>query len=187
MWVYILPTNTCFWIACPANDLESYKKIYEIKKRSLDKALAFLCPSFDYLKDNTYLTDSQINFLNQYKRPFTILIDIESIKDENLKNIVKNLPNYHIYRKLGFRVCHNFMQIRLVQKNWILFLTSANKSWKPEIFNTREIRREFKKEIDDYEISVFAHLDYEIKSSQKSSDVFQFIWNSLDFEFLRRV
>ena len=184
--IYILPTDTCFWIACPINDIESYKKIYEIKWRDSNKPLALLCMDFKYLDKNTFLNTEQINFIKDYENPFTILIDLDKIKDENLIKIIKNLPNSEIYKKLAFRVNHSFMQRRLIEDNWTLFLTSANKSSSPEIFNTKEIRKQFEKEIENYDIKVFAHKDFSIKSKQKSSDIFEFIWDTLEIKYLRK-
>ena len=61
--IYILPTDTCYWIACPIHDLKAYSWIYKIKKRNPSKALAILIPDFKWLEDNTDLTSEQIEFL----------------------------------------------------------------------------------------------------------------------------
>lgn len=184
--IYILPTDTCFWIACPISDTESYRKIYEIKWRSFDKPFAILCMDLKYLEENTLLNDNQINFISNYKNPFTVLIDIKKIKDKNLLKIINSLFNSEIYKKIAFRVNHSFMQRRLIEDNWMLFLTSANKTNKPEIFNTKDVRQQFKKEIESYDIKVFAHLDFSINSKQKYSDIFEFIWESIDITYLRK-
>jgi len=189
--LYILPTNTCFWIACPVKDIESYKKIYEIKNRPLEKAIAIMVDDFEYLKNNTLLTEKQIDSLINYKNPFTILVNRQKILDKNLLEIIDNLPNSEIYEKIAFRVAHTFMHKKLIRLNWPLFLTSANKSWNPEIFDTIWVKKEFEKELSTegfspLNIKIFAHSDYCINSSKKYSDIFEFVGEREEVNYLRK-
>jgi len=186
MNLFILPTNTCFWIACPISEIGSYKKIYEIKTRDFSKPLAILCEKIDYLRQNTKLTEKQLDFLSNYKKPWTILIDKEKITDKNLLNQISKLPNSEIYEKIAFRVAHNFMHSKLIRLNWLLFLTSANKSNNPEILSSIKVKEEFKEEIENFWIKVFAHNDFCINSSQTASDIFEFIWDSNEIKYLRK-
>ncbi len=50
--IYIVPTDTCFWISCSLDDVKNYNKIYEIKKRDLSKPLAIMIESFEWLEKN---------------------------------------------------------------------------------------------------------------------------------------
>jgi len=176
----ILSTDTCFWIATPMTDIEWYEKIYKIKDREYSKPLAILVMDFEWLKENTTLNNQQIDFLIKYKKPFTILT-------ETRQDILPdNLPNKSIYKKLAFRVTQTFMQRSLIQEHGPLFLTSANKSWEPEIFSTKDIRESFKDELRKYSIKVFAHPNYEIKSEFSSSDIFEFIWDTTEVKYIRR-
>ncbi len=184
--LYILPTNTCFGIACPVKDLESYEKIYGIKSREKSKPIAILVDDFSYFSEHTKLTSKQIDFLKNYKNPFTILIDKQKILDKNLLKIINNLPNSKIYEKIAFRVAHTFMQKKLIRLNWPLFLTSANKSGNPEIFDTISIKKEFASEIDTHQIKIFAHNDYCINSSKKYSDIFEFVRESEEVNYFRK-
>ncbi len=186
MNLFIIPTNTCFWIACPISKIESYKKIYEIKNRKFSKPLAILCDKIDYFKKNTLLTEKQLNFLANYKKPWTILIDKEKIKDKELLNQIKQLPNSNLYKKIAFRVAHNFMHSKLIRLNWLLFLTSVNKSWKKEIFSSIEAKQEFKNEIENFWIKVFAHNDFCINSQKSASDIFEFVWETTEIIYLRK-
>ena len=176
MNLFIIPTNTCFWLACPIWDIESYKKIYELKNRPLDKPLAIMVDSFEWLEENTTLNKQQIEFLKNYKNPFTILC-------ETKKDLLdKNIPNKSIYQKIAFRVAHNFIQRKLIMKNWPLFLTSANKSWDNEITTTKWILEVFSRE--DW-TQIFAHREYEIPWDKTASDIFEFVWDSLEVKYLR--
>jgi tRNA A37 threonylcarbamoyladenosine synthetase subunit TsaC/SUA5/YrdC len=102
------------------------------------------------------------------------LLDIKKIKDKELVSNIQKLPNLDIYKKVAFRVAHNFMHNSLIKQNGLLFLTSANKSDNPELFSSTKVKEEFKEELEKYNISIFAHPNYSIKSEQKSSDIFEF-------------
>ncbi|MDR2641061.1 MAG: Sua5/YciO/YrdC/YwlC family protein [Candidatus Peribacteria bacterium] len=78
--IYILPTDTCFGLACPIVEHESYDKIYKIKKREFGKPLAILVPNFEWLEKYTILTKEQIDFLKKYDKPFTILTESPNTK-----------------------------------------------------------------------------------------------------------
>jgi len=184
--LYILPTNTCFWLACPISEIENYNKIYEIKKRDKSKAIAIMVWDFEYFSEFTKLTENQIDFLKNYKNPFTILINKNKILDNNLLEIINKLPNSEIYEKIAFRVAHNFMQRKLIRLNWPLFLTSANISDNPEIFDTITIQKEFSEIIPKEDIKVLAHWKYCINSEKKYSDIFEFIWEKEDIKYFRK-
>ena len=184
--IYIIPTDTCFWIACPISEIENYEKIYEIKKRDKTKAIAIMVLDFDYFEKNTKLTLNQIEFLKEYKNPFTILMDKNKILDKNLLSTINKLSNSEIYEKIAFRVNHTFMHRRLIEKNWLLFLTSANISDNPEIFDTKTIKKEFWDIIKEEKIQVFAHWEFKINSKQKYSDIFEFEGESEKNKYFRK-
>jgi len=184
--IYILPTNTCFWIACPISEKQSYEKIYEIKKRDKAKAIAVMVSDFSYFFEQSKLTETQVDFLKNYKNPFTILIDKSKILDENLLDIIKNLDNSDIYEKIAFRVAHNFMHKKLIRLHWNLFLTSANISDNPEIFDTITIKKEFWEILQKEGIKILAHWDFCINSKQKYSDIFEFVGESDEVKYFRK-
>jgi len=184
--LYILPTNTCFWLACPISEIDNYNKIYKIKKRDKSKAIAIMVWDFDYFNEFTKLTKNQIIFLKNYKNPWTILIDKEKILDKNLLEIINKLPNSEIYEKIAFRVAHNFMQKKLIRLNWPLFLTSANISNNPEIFDTITIQKEFSENILKEDIKILAHWKYCINFKQKYSDIFEFNGKDEEVEYFRK-
>ena len=186
MSIFIIPTNTCFWIACPVLDINDYINIYKIKARSFDKPLAILCKNFNYLEQNTWLNKKQINFLKNYTKPWTILIDKNNINDNELIKNINKLPNSKIYQKIAFRVHHNEIQQKLTTKYNLLFLTSANKSGKSEIITSHDIKNEFKNEIQKYNIKILPKESFEIKSNQQSSDIFEFIWKKTEIKYLRK-
>ena len=103
--IYILPTDTCYGIACALDDKKNYEKIYKIKKRSFDKALAIMVKDFAWFEENSDLTDEQIEFLKNYDKPFTILTNSTPIElflnfqDENEEYLInKRCISAHRYQ-----------------------------------------------------------------------------------------
>jgi len=116
--IYLLPTDTCFGIAAALDDRAGYHRIYAIKKRSFDKALALMVESFEWLKNYTELSDEQIDFLKSYDRPFTILTKAPYIEmflkleDEE----EGGFENADTYQEIAFRVAHTDLQKKLIEE-----------------------------------------------------------------------
>ena len=185
--IYILPTNTCYWIACPIHDLKWYNWIYKIKKRELSKPLAILVDDFKWLKENTDLNLEQINFLKNYNKPFTILTESSPLRlwinyiDEDNNEFI----NRDIYKEFAFRVAHNDIQKKVLKENWPMFLTSANLSNKPEIYSAKEIEKEFSYYLEKNKIKFIWKNTWNLEKN-KPSDIFRFKWDSLEVEYLRK-
>jgi len=183
--IYLIPTDTCYWIACEITDSKSYEKVYSIKKRDWNKPLAIMVESFDWLKKYTTLNAEQIEFLENYKNPFTIITDCDSIKhmlqfeDEEMK-----FDNKEVYEKIAFRVAHNKEQKNLIKKIWPIFLTSANISNQPEIYESEELENVFEYFINKWTIKIIWEQNPEKKS--KASDIFEFTWESCNIEYVRK-
>lgn len=177
MNLFIIPTNTCFWISCPINDIESYKKIYILKERTYEKPISIIINDYEWLIKNTELNEEQVEFLKNYERPFTVLTTSKE------KIINDDIPNKDVYKKIAFRVAHNFIQRKLINKFWPLFLTSANKSWNKEIKKTEEILKVFSR--NDW-TEIFTHRNYEIPWNIDASDIIEFEWKSCNIKYLRQ-
>jgi len=128
--IYILPTDTCYGIACALDDKKNYEKIYKIKKRSFDKPLAIMVKDFYWLRENTNLTDEQVDFLERYEKPFTILTNSDPVElflkygDGDEEHFI----NKDIYEQVAFRVASQTIDEDLVDKFGPIWLTSANLS-----------------------------------------------------------
>lgn len=185
--IYILPTDTCFWIACPIHEFKSYEWIYKIKKRDLNKPLAILVPDFKWLEENTDLNEQQIEFLKNYEKPFTILTNSDHLNlwinyiDEDNNEFI----NRDMYESFAFRIANNDIEKRLLKENWPMFLTSANLSNKPEMYSAKEVEQEFSYYIEREKIKFVWKNVWNLKS-KTTSDIFEFVWDSLDIEYLRK-
>lgn len=126
--IFLLPTDTCFGIACALDDMESYHRIYKIKKRKPDKPLALMVEDWKWLEKYSELTAEQIEELKNYERPFTVLTQAPYIEmflklqDEN----DEGFENAEVYEEIAFRVAHNDIQKKLIREVGPIWLTSAN-------------------------------------------------------------
>ncbi len=184
--IYILPTDTCYGIACAFDDKKNYEKIYKIKKRSHDKPLAIMVKNFQWLRDNTDLTDEQVDFLERYEKPFTVLTHSRNIElfleyaDDNEDYFI----NKDVYEQIAFRVAHNGMQESLINEVGPIWLTSANLSGAGETYDIAKIDSDFEYYIEKWVVEVMgtANLDPEVPAS----DIFSFEDDSLDIKYLRK-
>lgn len=184
--IYIIPTDTCFWIACGLDDCKSYNEIYEIKKREFSKPLAIMVKDFKWLEKNTILNEEQIDFLKNYEKPFTILTDCTNIKALlNFEDEEFNFVNKDEYKLIAFRVAHNDIQKKLIDEVGPIFLTSANISNNPEIYSSMEIEKEFSYYLKNNKVK-FLNDDISELEKKKTSDIFEFVWESLEVNYLRK-
>ena len=184
--IYIIPTDTCYGIACPLEDKRNYDKIYKIKKRSFDKPLAIMVEDFSWLRENTILSDEQVNFLEQYESPFTILTNSNSVElflqfwDTNEEHFI----NKDVYEKVAIRVASNAIEAKLIKNVGPIWLTSANISGKWEIYNVPDIENDFAYYIEKGIVEIRG--TYTLNPDIPSSDIFEFVWDSLELEYLRK-
>lgn len=187
--IYILPTDTCYWIATPINDIKNYEKIYKIKKRNLNKPLAILVKDFEWLTKYTDLNEEQIKFLRNYKNPFTILCDSSYIKlwlnFVNEENGGEEFINRWVYEKIAFRVANNSEQKKLIKENWSLFLTSANISDEKELYSNKEIKETFSYYLDKWIIKFIENKSWNLQK-KSPSEIFEFEWETTTQIFLRK-
>lgn len=182
--IYLLPTDTCFWIACSIDDIKNYEKIYKIKKRTLDKPLAIMVSDFNWLKENTTLNKEQIDFLKNHEKPFTVLTDSSSISlwlSFETEDWV-GFQNRDVYQKIALRVAHNDSQKKLIKKVWPIFLTSANTSWEEEIYDINKLEETFSYYLEKKIVKILPGTN----GDSKTSDIFEFEWDSLEVKYLRK-
>lgn len=184
--IYILPTDTCYGIACALDDKKSYEKIYKIKKRSFEKPLALMVKDFSWLEKNTALNEEQIEFLKDYQKPFTILTDSSAVRlfleyqDDHEEYFI----NKDVYEQIGFRVAHNDIQDSLIDELGPIWLTSANISWDGEIYTPEEIEEDFSYYLEKWIVSLLGH--QHLDEDTPASDVFRFIDETTKIEYLRK-
>lgn len=184
--IYILPTDTCYGIACSLDDKKNYEKIYKIKKRSFDKPLAIMVKNFKWLRENTDLTNEQVDFLERYEKPFTVLTESTPIRlfleyqDENEQYLI----NKDVYEYVSFRVASNEIEESLINSTGPIWLTSANLSGAGETYTIEQIEKDFEYYTDKWIIEVLGN--YNLDPEIPASDVFSFVWESLEINYVRK-
>lgn len=186
LMIYILPTDTCYGMACALEDKKSYEKIYRIKKRNFDKPLALMVHDFKWLRENTELTGEQVDFLEQYKNPFTVLTNSTPVElflrfgDDNEQHLV----NKDSYDMVAFRVAHNDDQESIINSHGPIWLTSANLSWTGETYDISKVEKDFEYYIEKGTVEVVWSIN--LDPDVPPSDIFSFIDDSLELEYVRK-
>lgn len=167
--LYIIPTDTCFWLACSINDTKWFERIYEVKWRDFNKPLAVMVDDYSILEN--ILNTKQIDFLKSYIRPWTVLVDkkIKWLNDKMME-----------FDKIALRVANNDIEKKLINEVWPIYLTSANLSWKKEIYSINELKHIFWKFKN---IKIFAKNDLQ---EVNPSDIFEFVWDNTEVKYLRK-
>ncbi len=183
--IYIIPTDTCYWICCSIDDIKSYEKIYKIKKRDKSKPLAVMVYDYKYLKKISDLNNQQIKFLKEYKYPFTILTNSDYINHwiKYKNELWVWFFNDSIYNKIAIRVAHNDIQKKYIWKVWPIFLTSANFSWKKEIYTIKGLENTFKDYLEKKEVEIIWNNNLK---ETVASDIFEFVWDTLEINYFRK-
>lgn len=184
--IYIIPTDTCYGIACALEDKKNYEKIYKIKKRRFEKPLALMVESFDWLAENTDLTSEQIDFLKAYENPFTILTDSTPVRlfIEFWDKEEEHFLNKDVYDYISFRVANNDVEESLTKSLGPIWLTSANISWIWETYDIEQIEKDFEYYIEKWVVEVMG--THDLNEDIPASDVFRFVWETLELEYMRK-
>lgn len=131
----IIPTDTCYWLAGDISSWEEYHEIYRLKGREFDKRLALLVSDWDMLREYSEITDDQIDFLQSYPHPWSIILN----KKENI--ILPEYLDTDQYAHISFRVATSCIPIDIQRQiQYPLWLTSANLSGHPESTTLSEAR-----------------------------------------------
>lgn len=137
----LYPTDTIWGIGCDATNEEAVKKVYELKKRSDNKAMLVLTDS--PVKLETYVSeipDIAWDLIEVADKPLTIIYS-------NAKNLAKSLLGED--GSVGIRVTNEAFSRKLCESfRKPLVSTSANVSGEPSPANFSEISEEVKNGVD---------------------------------------
>lgn len=142
--IFIYPTDTVYGIGCDATNPTSVKKIFAIKKRSLDKPLSVACADLEMVQKYTTLNPRQISILRKkLPGPYTFIVP------------ARNLPSVLLAdgTTVGIRV-PAFGVLRTIIRKFgkPIVTTSANISGKKYTAVFSEIEKE-----------ILDHVDFSIK------------------------
>lgn len=128
---FLYPTDTTFGIGCSANDVESIKRIFELKKRAESKSMIILVDNPARLQSLVDVPELAWDIMDLSEKPVTIVYDDP-----------KNLPKELIAEdnSIGIRLTNDSFCKRLIGKlKAPIVSTSANISGEPTPQSFEEI------------------------------------------------
>ena len=116
--IAVFPTDTVYGIGCNPYNVNSIKKIYEIKSRAEVKSLPVLAYSLDIVKEITSIDKFTEKIIKKYwPGPLTLILEVT---DQKLKKAL-NLQN-----KIAVRIPESKCTLKLLEKCELVVGTSAN-------------------------------------------------------------
>jgi len=139
--VVLCPTDTIWGLSCDAMNRNAVKRIYEIKKRPLDKSLILLVHDIHQLKEYVTEVHPRIETLLVYhKRPLTVIYRANN-----------KIPDYltHNDGTIAIRVIKEpYLASIIAELNRPIVSTSANISNTKSPVSYDDISEEIKHEVD---------------------------------------
>jgi L-threonylcarbamoyladenylate synthase len=134
--VAIFPTDTVYGIGCNPYNVNSVKKIYEIKSRDEIKSLPVLAYSLDIVKEITIIDKFTEKIIKKYwPGPLTLIL---TLTDQKLKESLK------LQNKIAVRIPDSKCTLKLLEKCKLLVGTSANISGNSSYTNPDECIKNIK-------------------------------------------
>ena len=137
--IIFIPTDTVYGIAAnPYND-KAIKKIFSIKKKSLNNSLVLLCSNYKMAKKYAIFNKIADNLKkNFWPGPLTLILKKKSNLKVSKKWVSKN-------NSIGVRIPDHSIPKKIINKcNFPIFCTSANISGKKSCRNVNDIVKNFK-------------------------------------------
>ena len=137
--IIFIPTDTVYGIAAnPYND-KAIKKIFSIKKKSLNNSLVLLCSNYKMAKKYAIFNKIADNLKkNFWPGPLTLILKKKSNLKISKKWVSKN-------NSIGLRIPDHSIPRKIINKcNFPIFCTSANISGKKSCRNVNDIVKNFK-------------------------------------------
>lgn len=137
--VIIFPTDTVYGLGCLYEDLESIKKIYEIKNRDYSKPMVIMCANINQLKG--LIKEGQeipSRILKHWPGKLTVIL----FKSKKIYDIITSQKN-----TVGIRIPGNRISLALLEKYGPMVVTSLNFSNQPAITKYKDALK-FEKSVD---------------------------------------
>lgn len=140
--IVIFPTETVYGIGVNGLNETAIKKLYEVKKRPITKPISLLVNSIEMIEEVAKdITEIEYDLIKKFlPGPLTIVLK----KKENVPNIVTAG-----FDTVGIRMPENEIALKLIEYAGVPIATpSANISGKPSGTNLKEIKKDFKDNVD---------------------------------------
>lgn len=165
--VICFPTDTVYGVGCKIDDLDSIKRIFEMKKRDGKKPLAILCTNKSQIEKYVKINDEKtITLMDKYwPGALTIIFEKTNLIDDEItcgKNTV------------AFRSPDSEISQRILETFGLMPTTSVNFSGMKELNSVDEIEEAF----SDY-------IDYIVTDNQPLSKTPSTIYDSISSKVVR--
>jgi tRNA threonylcarbamoyl adenosine modification protein (Sua5/YciO/YrdC/YwlC family) len=131
--IFCFATDTVYALSCDATILEAVKRIYTLKKRSLDKPVPILVRDIYHAQKYAILNEYAIKLINKFS-PGPMTYILKAIPDTNIASPISHNKN------IGIRIpAHSVASIILKNYPHPLVGTSANSSRGKATRNIRDI------------------------------------------------
>ena len=119
------PTDTVYGLGCRAGDDEALARIFEAKRRRIEKLVPILAASLEQVESHGYVVDERARDLARrwWPGPLTIVLAHAG----------------HDGRTQGFRVPDHPVALELIRRSGPLPTSSANRSGEPEAYDADDV------------------------------------------------
>ena len=140
--IVVLPTDTVFGLSCNAYNLDSVKKIYQIKNRPFSLPLSIAVKNKEFIyKITKNVSKKAIDVIDKYF-PGQVTIILE--KNELIPDIVTSGSNY-----VGIRIPNDTNLLYILDKlDFPIVLTSANLHGYDNCKNINEVKNQLGSQVD---------------------------------------
>ena len=136
--IIFIPTDTVYGIAASPYNNKAIKKIFSIKKRSMNNSLVLLCSNYKMAKYAIFNKIADNLKKKFWPGPLTLILKKKSGLKISKKWLSKN-------NSIGIRIPDHNVPIKIIEKcNFPIFCTSANISSKKSCRNIKDIVKNFK-------------------------------------------
>ncbi|MDV3198286.1 MAG: L-threonylcarbamoyladenylate synthase [Vigna little leaf phytoplasma] len=136
--IIIFPTDTVYGIGTTLYDKESLLKIFQIKKRDLNKQIAVLCCSLEQTKEIA-IFDSKVQKVASFFWPGPLTLIVPT----TIKYYQKTKE-----KKVGIRIPNHPLALKILRIKGPMKTTSVNQSGYPSLNNPHQIFEQYQKLVD---------------------------------------
>lgn len=139
--VIVFPTDTVYGVGALVDEMDAVNRIYELKRRDLDKPLAILCGSYNqvlpYIENPSAFATSLIK--EHWPGALTIIFKKSNLLQDQATRGKKTV---------AFRMPNSKIALSILETFGLMATTSVNLSGEKELNTVSEIYEEFNGKID---------------------------------------
>lgn len=128
--IIIFPTDTVYGIGCLVDDLESVKRIYEIKQRDFSKPMAILCSDLEQVKS---VVSNKALMKEEWIKHWPGKLTLVFKKNKKIADLITAGKD-----TVGVRIPNHEISLGLLRKFGPMVVTSLNLSSEPSVLKFKD-------------------------------------------------